>query len=225
MRIHARNHPGLQPITTKVNHRNPRAKETTMNQTANTTERTDNEKATMNAMRIVGEFYGMADRMDGYSDAVLVADVVGILHETTDLNDVTISETLASLRAKRLIDRGCEDKGPDLEYIHFTDHGRAAWDADAAAQDTPDSEEATAQVERKKPIMNDTELQRMLKTLLEEISYMETDDLDQFSLSRELADIERVTTFDEAGLMTRDAGLVITTNDGNEFQLSIRQSR
>lgn len=73
--------------------------------------------------------------------------------------------------------------------------------------------------------MNDTELQRTLKTLLDEISYMDSDDLAQFTLSGELADIEHVCTFDEAGLMTQDAGLVITTNDGNEFQLSIRQSR
>ena len=35
----------------------------------------------------------------------------------------------------------------------------------------------------------------------------------------------RVHTFDEAGVMTRDAGLVITLPDGTEFQLTIVQSR
>ena len=35
----------------------------------------------------------------------------------------------------------------------------------------------------------------------------------------------RVHTFDEAGMMTRDAGLVITLPDGTEFQLTIVQSR
>ena len=35
----------------------------------------------------------------------------------------------------------------------------------------------------------------------------------------------RVQTFDEAGVMTRDAGLVITLPDGTEFQLTIVQSR
>ena len=35
----------------------------------------------------------------------------------------------------------------------------------------------------------------------------------------------RVHTFDEAGVMSRDAGLVITLPDGTEFQLTIVQSR
>ena len=73
--------------------------------------------------------------------------------------------------------------------------------------------------------MNDTELQQTLKTLLDEMSYMDTDDLDQFDMPEELAGIERVSTFDEAGVLTRDAGLVITTKDGSEFQLTIVQSR
>ena len=35
----------------------------------------------------------------------------------------------------------------------------------------------------------------------------------------------RVQTFSEAGLMTRDCGLVIALPDGSEFQLTIVQSR
>ena len=35
----------------------------------------------------------------------------------------------------------------------------------------------------------------------------------------------RVHTFGEAGVMTHDAGLVITLPDGTEFQLTIVQSR
>ena len=35
----------------------------------------------------------------------------------------------------------------------------------------------------------------------------------------------RVRTFAEAGLMTYNKGLVITTPDGSEFQLTIVQSR
>ena len=35
----------------------------------------------------------------------------------------------------------------------------------------------------------------------------------------------RVHTFDEADVMTRGAGLVITLPDGTEFQLTIVQSR
>ncbi len=35
----------------------------------------------------------------------------------------------------------------------------------------------------------------------------------------------RVQTFDEAGLMTRNSGLVISLPDGSEFQLTIVRSR
>ena len=35
----------------------------------------------------------------------------------------------------------------------------------------------------------------------------------------------RVHTFDEAGVMTRDAGLVITLPDGSEYQVTILRSR
>ena len=73
--------------------------------------------------------------------------------------------------------------------------------------------------------MNATELQRTLRTLLEEMFHMDIDDLDQFDMPRELAEIERVSTYDEAGVLTQDAGLVITTADGSEFQLTIVQSR
>ena len=73
--------------------------------------------------------------------------------------------------------------------------------------------------------MNDTELQQTLKTLLDEISYMDSDDLDQFDMPEELAEIERISTFDKAGVLTQDAGLVITMKDGSEFQLTIIQSR
>ena len=73
--------------------------------------------------------------------------------------------------------------------------------------------------------MNETELQDALMAMLQEIACMDTEDLDQFDMPCELAQIERVSTFDEAGVMTRDAGLVITTNDGCCFQLTIIQSR
>ena len=73
--------------------------------------------------------------------------------------------------------------------------------------------------------MNETELQDILKTLLQELAYMDTEDLDQFDMPCELAEIEHTSTFDEAGVLTRDAGLVITTADGSEFQLTIVQSR
>jgi len=73
--------------------------------------------------------------------------------------------------------------------------------------------------------MNATELQDALKTLLEELSYMDADDFDQFDVPRELAEIERISTFDEAGVLTRDRGVVVQTSDGAEFQVTIVQSR
>ena len=73
--------------------------------------------------------------------------------------------------------------------------------------------------------MNEHEIQDALKTLLEEITFMDDEDRSDAGLGDGLAEIERVSTFDEAGVMTSDAGLVITTADGSEFQLTIVQSR
>ena len=72
--------------------------------------------------------------------------------------------------------------------------------------------------------MNEHELQDALKTLLEEVSFMEDEDREDAGLGEDLADVERVRTFEEEGVLTSDAGLVITTADG-EFQLTIVRSR
>ena len=73
--------------------------------------------------------------------------------------------------------------------------------------------------------MNDTELQDALKTLLEELSEMDAEDFERFDVPGELGQVDRISTFEEAGVMTTDTGLVITTTDGHEFQLTIVQSR
>jgi len=49
----------------------------------------------------------------------------------------------------------------------------------------------------------------LLKTLLED----------------ELTEKSRVQTFTEAGLLTRDEGLVVKLLDGNEFQITVVQSK
>jgi len=36
---------------------------------------------------------------------------------------------------------------------------------------------------------------------------------------------ERMCSFEEAGVLTRDTGLVLTLPDGSEFQVTIQQSR
>ncbi|MCY3024595.1 MAG: hypothetical protein NTW87_36940 [Planctomycetota bacterium] len=41
----------------------------------------------------------------------------------------------------------------------------------------------------------------------------------------EWANVEMVRTFDEAGLLTGNKGIVLTMKDGTEFQISVVQSR
>ncbi|MGC9455740.1 MAG: hypothetical protein ACP5HU_12905 [Phycisphaerae bacterium] len=72
--------------------------------------------------------------------------------------------------------------------------------------------------------MSDHEFQDALKTLLDELAFMDADDLDQCDLPDDLAGIERVRTFAEAGVLTDNAGLVIETADGGEYQVTIVQS-
>jgi len=57
--------------------------------------------------------------------------------------------------------------------------------------------------------MDKFQMVELLKTLLEE----------------ELTEESRVQTFQEAGLLTRDEGLVIRLPDGNEFQITVVQSK
>lgn len=57
--------------------------------------------------------------------------------------------------------------------------------------------------------MNENELQDALKDLI-------TDEMD---------DVARVSSFEDQGIMTNNAGLVIRMADGSEFQLTIVKSR
>ena len=73
--------------------------------------------------------------------------------------------------------------------------------------------------------MDERELQDALKTLLEEIAFMDEEDREDAGLGGDLAGVKRVRTFDEEGVLTNNAGLVITTADGSEFQLTVVRSR
>jgi len=75
--------------------------------------------------------------------------------------------------------------------------------------------------------MNENELQDALKNLLEEIAFMDEEDREAAGLdsAAELADVKRVRTFEEEGVLTRDAGLVVTTAGGAEYQITIVRSR
>jgi hypothetical protein len=73
--------------------------------------------------------------------------------------------------------------------------------------------------------VDEHELQDALKTLLEEIAFMDAEDREDAGLGEDLADVKRVRTFEEEGVLTTDAGLVITTADGAEYQVTIVKSR
>ena len=73
--------------------------------------------------------------------------------------------------------------------------------------------------------MNEMEMQDALKTLLEEIAYMDADERDRLGVLDGLDDIENISTFEEAGVLTNNAGLVVRLGDGSEFQITIVQSR
>lgn len=60
------------------------------------------------------------------------------------------------------------------------------------------------------------------ETLQEGLRQLITDGCDSLEICWENL---RVQTFDEAGLMTRNSGLVISLPDGSEFQLTIVRSR
>jgi hypothetical protein len=61
-------------------------------------------------------------------------------------------------------------------------------------------------------MLDDRDMESMLSEILE---CAETEDLEGC----------RVSTFDEAGLLTGNRGLVVRLADGEEFQLTIVQSR
>lgn len=73
--------------------------------------------------------------------------------------------------------------------------------------------------------MDERELQDGLKALLEEVAFMDDEERTDAGLPDELAGVKRVRTYEEEGVLTRDAGLVVTTAEGAEFQLTIVRSR
>ena len=73
--------------------------------------------------------------------------------------------------------------------------------------------------------MNENELQDALKNLLEEIAGMDDEDREDAGLGDGLADVKRVRTYEEEGVLTNNAGLVITMADGSEMQVTIVRSR
>ena len=73
--------------------------------------------------------------------------------------------------------------------------------------------------------MDEHQLQDALKALIEEVASMDAEDRQNAGIGNELAGMEGVRTFEEEGVLTDNAGLVITTAGGREFQLTIVRSR
>ncbi len=83
--------------------------------------------------------------------------------------------------------------------------------------------------------MNETELQdallSLMRNLLDARDEIEgdDDDIELGEIARDMAgefeELAHATSFADAELLTRDAGLVIRTSDGSEFQLTIVRSR
>ena len=73
--------------------------------------------------------------------------------------------------------------------------------------------------------MNENELQDALKTLLRDIALMNEDEAGDANIPDDLVNLRRVSTFEEDGMLTNNAGLTITTADGSAFQLILVKSR
>ena len=73
--------------------------------------------------------------------------------------------------------------------------------------------------------MDETELQDALKSLLRQIALMDEDQAAEADVPDDLVNLRRVRTYQEDGVLSQNAGLVVTTADGSEFQLTIVRSR
>ena len=73
--------------------------------------------------------------------------------------------------------------------------------------------------------MNEQELQDALVAALQELAWMAEDDEYPDTLPTELADVREVRTFEAAGVLTQNKGLVVTFADDTQLQVTIVRSR
>jgi len=71
--------------------------------------------------------------------------------------------------------------------------------------------------------VNEHELQDALKGLLDDVAFMDDEERAEAGISDEL--VLRISTFADEGVLTTDAGLVVTAKDGSEFQITIVRSK
>lgn len=72
--------------------------------------------------------------------------------------------------------------------------------------------------------MNDAELERALYDLLAAVTMADFDDEPEITVPDELADLDIISTFEEAGLLTMNKGLVLQMKDRSEWQITIVRS-
>jgi len=70
--------------------------------------------------------------------------------------------------------------------------------------------------------MNEQEFQDALRELLEQAAEA---DLSEVNVPRALKKITRVRTLAELGVLTSNAGLVVRTLNGSEFQITVVRNR
>ena len=73
--------------------------------------------------------------------------------------------------------------------------------------------------------MNENEMQDALVAAISELIFANDQGEYPDEMPAELADVEMVRTFDEAGLLTRDKGIEIRMKDKAMFQITIVRSR
>ena len=73
--------------------------------------------------------------------------------------------------------------------------------------------------------MTERELQDALTSLLLDLVDMQDDDDPDGHLGDHLPGIEGAATFDQRGLLSGNKGLVVSFEDGSEFQINIVRSR
>lgn len=61
------------------------------------------------------------------------------------------------------------------------------------------------------------------KTIEDALNLLISGELDLVDTA--LGEVSNIKTYTEAGLLTRDSGLVLRMEDGSEFQITIKQSK
>jgi hypothetical protein len=70
----------------------------------------------------------------------------------------------------------------------------------------------------------ETRLATLLNDIIDELEFADPEPAIA-ELAAEVAGIDRISTFDEAGVLTTDSGLVLSMSDGTEFQITIVRSK